>query len=167
MVAQKTTLLHGASGTPAHGVWRIAQNVAPNQPCLPTARVSWGMGFFSYTCAKTNLPILASTSWGGEESEVVVLFDDGSIMKGAYDGYGRVLTSVGSELELDYSSVLNGSVKLVLKKFYNGEDFSGLGRSWDEPGQGHFHDPEKIREWFAQGGFPSRAAYIEAFRNLG
>lgn len=124
------------------------------------------MGFFSYTCAKTNLPVLASTSWPEEYSRVVVLDEDGNKFSGSYDGYGNVITRDGSEIELDPygDSILSGKIKLVLKKFYDGETFQDLGRSNNDPGQGHFHDEGRIQLWYSRKGFPSHREFVEAYR---
>ena len=124
------------------------------------------MGFFSYTCAKTNLPVLASEAWPEKYSRVVVLDGEGNKFSGSYDGYGNVITPDGSEIELDPygDSILSGKTKLVLKKFYDGETFEDLGRSNSDPGQGYFHDEDKIEVWYARGGFPSHREYVEAYR---
>ncbi len=124
------------------------------------------MGFFSYTCAKTNLPVLASTSWPEKYSRVVVLDDEGNKISGSYDGYGNVITRGGAEIELDYNSILSGKTKLVLRKFYDGETFEDLGRSNNDPGQGHFHNEDAIELWYARGGFASYREYLGAFRGL-
>jgi hypothetical protein len=124
------------------------------------------MGFFSYTCAKTNLPVLASTSWPEKYSRVVVLDDEGNKFSGSYDGYGNVITRAGAEIELDDNSILSGQTKLVLKEFYNGETFEDLGRSNSDPGQGHFHDEKAIDLWYARCGFVSYREYLDAFRGL-
>jgi hypothetical protein len=118
------------------------------------------MGFFSYTCAKTHLPIMASTSWEGppEMCQVVVLKKDGSSFQGSYDGYGRV-----SGVEVDYEDLESGQVKYVLQKFWNGETFDQLGNSHNDPGQGHFHNAAKVMRWYAQGGFPSYKDFIKAY----
>lgn len=122
------------------------------------------MGFFSYTCAKTNLPVLASTSWPEEYSRVVVHDEDGNKFSGSYDGYGNVFTQSGSEIELDDSAILAGRTKLILRSFYDGETFEGLGKSNYDPGQGHFHDEEKIELWYSRKGFPSHREFVEAYR---
>jgi hypothetical protein len=124
------------------------------------------MGFFSYTCAKTNLPVLASTSWPEKYSRVVVLDDEGNKILGSYDGYGNVDTQTGAEIELDDSSILSGQTKLVLNAFYTGETFEDLGRSNSDPGQGHFHNEEAIELWYARGGFASYQEYLGAFRGV-
>jgi len=126
------------------------------------------MGFFSYTCAKTNLPVLASEAWPEKYSRVVVLDGEGNKFSGSYDGYGNVITRDGSEIELDPygDSILSGKTKLVLKEFYNGETFEDLGRSNSDPGQGYFHDEDKIELWYARRGFASYREYLGAFRGL-
>lgn len=122
------------------------------------------MGFFSFTCAKSHLPILASTSWGlGEFSRVHLLTRDGGNMQGHYDGYGRLDLDDGGTLEDLDDPVLAGKWKLVLSKFYRGEKFDELDRSFHEPGQGHFHDSTLVEKWFAQEGFPSYHAYVDAY----
>lgn len=51
------------------------------------------MGFFSYTCAKTGLPVMADA---GASTEDLVLCDAtlvprrGKCISGLYDGYGRL-----------------------------------------------------------------------------
>ena len=67
------------------------------------------------------------------------------------------------EVELDDGAILEGKVKLVSGKFYSGERFDALGRSGFDPGQGHFHDQDKIDGWYARGGFPSWADYRNAY----
>ncbi len=121
------------------------------------------MGFYSYTCAKTHLPIMASTSWGDDYSKVVVLSKSGSIFRGLYDGYGRVLTPEGIDVELDDGEVMGGKIKLVAGKFYSGESYDEIGCSGSDPGQGHFHDQDKVEEWYANGGFPTRKDYRDAY----
>lgn len=121
------------------------------------------MGFYSYTCAKTHLPILASTSWGDEYSKVVVLGENGTVFRGVYDGYGRVDVDGGMEVELDDGKILDGKVKLVASRFYDGEAFGEVGKSGADPGQGHFHDPTRIEAWYARGGFPSWGDFRNAY----
>lgn len=119
------------------------------------------MGFFSYTCAKSNLPILAGTSWGDrpEATTVVVVFKDGrSAVHGQYDGYGRV---DGVEVMEDIES---GRAKMVLRKYWQQERFSGLGKNENEPGQGHFHDEQFIDELYSAGPLPSARDYYAALQ---
>ena len=122
------------------------------------------MGFSSFTCAKTHLPIMASTSWGTDYSSVVMLSKDGSIVRGIYDGYGRLETELG-EIAV-YDKMGDGGkddAKMVHSRFYKGEKFADLGPSHHEPGQGHFHVAARLKEWFAKGGFPSYKDYCRAF----
>jgi hypothetical protein len=121
------------------------------------------MGFYSYTCAKTNLPIMASVSWGDEYAKVVVLGESGSFFKGVYDGYGRVLTPDGTEVEMEDSKILSGRLKLVLLKFYENERFEELGKSHSDPGQGHFHDEDLVDEWYSKRGFATWKEYRDAY----
>lgn len=121
------------------------------------------MGFYSYTCAKTNLPIMASVSWGDDYSKVVVLGKNGDMFRGTYDGYGRVCTLDGMEVELDDGDILSGKVKLVSGLFYAGETHGALPPSKTDPGQGHFHDSDRIGAWYARGGFPTWEDYRDAY----
>jgi len=124
------------------------------------------MGFSSYTCAKTNLPILNSNSWGymPETYEVVMLFKNGDRVTGSYDGYGRVDLDIGVAVESIHAAMENKEAKLVLQKFCTpGDTFESIvGFSRREPGQGHFHDPARIRKWYDKGGFKTYAAYCKA-----
>lgn len=125
------------------------------------------MGFYSYTCCKTNLPILASTSWGTNNySSVHLLGQDGSSVQGHYDGYGRIDMNNGESLEEIDERIQSGKWKLVLSQFYSGEKFDQLGNSRHDPGQGHFHDQHKIEQWYAQRGFPSYKDYLQAFKEI-
>ncbi len=108
---------------------------------------------------------MASTSWGDDYSKVVVLSSSGSIIRGIYDGYGRVLTPEGMEVELEDSEILSGKIKLVSEKFYNSEKFEDLSKSMSELGQGHFHNPETVESWYAKGGFSSWKEYRDAYNS--
>jgi hypothetical protein len=122
------------------------------------------MGFSSYTCAKSNLPVMASTSWGDQPAwcEVVLLHKDGRKQTGSYDGYGRI---DGQEVNNLWDLICSGEAKMILKMFYCGEAFEELGLSHNDPGQGHFHDEEFLIKSFAQGGFSSYEEYIKALEN--
>ena len=106
---------------------------------------------------------MASTSWGEEYSKVVILGKSGSVVKGIYDGYGRAFTRDGMELELDDAEIMGGDVKLVADRFYEGEKYEDLLASKSDPGQGHFHDEEKIQKWYNAGGFASWKEYVDAY----
>lgn len=111
------------------------------------------MGFFSYTCAKTGLPILADGPWRDVgASEVVALYPNGDRIRGSYDGYGRV---GGREILDDMDRP--GGAKLVLAEFFANEKYDSLGTSNHEPGQGYFHDEAFINAMFTA----ARAGSIE------
>jgi len=137
------------------------------------------MGFFSWTCAKTNMPIMASTSWAGHPFTKVVLLADGgrTVVKGTYDGYGRMQVGdaqwgdtltrrslvdiVGHRLS---GKINKGEVKLVLAKYYDpSDDFQSLGRSRNEPGQGHFHNEGFLGQCQKVGSFATYEGYCLAF----
>jgi len=60
------------------------------------------MGFFSWDCKKCGKSMRSSCVAGDDLlSKVIVLEKDGSILKGEYDGYGRVLTEY-NEHEIDF-----------------------------------------------------------------
>lgn len=92
------------------------------------------MGYFSYTCAKTGLPIISSDS-GVEDKffRIAVLEPDGSIIKGNYDGYGRVVNGHRS-----FESGELKDAKYVLAHFWKGEAYEALGKSWGDPEQGAY-----------------------------
>ena len=128
------------------------------------------MGFFSKTCAKTNLPVIHHGYWGDWHTKhpdffnVVVLYPDGRKVEGDYDGYGRV-----GEIELcpgGYNEELWDSRKFVLKKHYAGESYEDLGRSHDEMAQGHFMAEDFILycKMLKPKGFKDYSGYKRAFQ---
>lgn len=121
------------------------------------------MGFYSCLCAKTNLPVLADTSWSDKPdfTQVVVVCRDGSVIRGAYDGYGRV---EGLDIS-EHVSVLGGAdeARIVLAKYYAGERFEDLPPNANEIGQGHFHDEVFIEHLEKVGPLPSVAAYLTLY----
>ena len=130
------------------------------------------MGFFSKTCAKTNLPVIHhgyGNDWHRKYPkfyDVVVLYPDGRKIEGVYDGYGRVdgVSICGDE----YDHKLWGKIKFVLKEHYAGETYKDLGKSRDELGQGHFMSEEFIRycATVQSHGFKSYDAYKRSFKKL-
>ena len=103
------------------------------------------MGFFSWRCAKSDKPVMAevavrNTPWAFA-SEVVVLFNNGDLISGTYDGYGRV---DGVEL-IDYSEE---RWRMVIDQFYNGETFDQLSQNKYDQGQGFFYNDEDLQEEF-------------------
>ena len=68
------------------------------------------MGYFSKTCAKTNLPVVHSDRGYPALNNVVALLPNGTKITGSYDGYGRVN---GTELHDEWDDV-----KFVLTQHY-------------------------------------------------
>ena len=106
------------------------------------------MGFFSWRCAKSKKPVMADVGVQGSPwefaSDVVVLFKDGSVVKGSYDGYGRVFGDAHVEL-VDYPE---SQWRMVITRYYNGETFDQLAPNGHDPGQGFFYDDEDLEELF-------------------
>jgi hypothetical protein len=117
------------------------------------------MGFNSYVCAKSNLPILANCRWGDKFPtlcKVVAVAEHGPVVIGNYDGYGRVAG-------IDVSShVDKKEAKLVLAEFYNNETLDQLGSCNRDPLQGAYHDEEFLTESLERGGYTSYTHYCEA-----
>lgn len=113
------------------------------------------MGFFSWRCAKTDLPILAGAKrWPGDLRhlcEAVLVLPSGTTVHGTYDGSGRLgMASVkGDQAEgLAAAGNLSGvpDARLVLGHAYAGERHDDLKPSRDDPGQGFFHDDDALRD---------------------
>lgn len=123
------------------------------------------MGRFSWTCAKTHLPIMSPDPKRPEQSAIVLLFEDGSMLRGSYDGYGRIIRPGGAELDIT-DEIEYGHAKAVLAKFFapGTDHFDTLGANQSEPGQGYFHDPQFVDSIFAKAGFPRYEEYLDAFR---
>ena len=103
------------------------------------------MGFFSWRCAKSNKPVMAepaviASPWQFA-SEVVVLFKNGDLISGTYDGYGRV---DGFEL-IDYPEE---RWRMVIEKYYNSETFDQLAQNKYDQGQGFFYNDEDLEQEF-------------------
>jgi len=103
------------------------------------------MGFFSWRCAKSDKPVMAEVAVQGTPwkfaSEVIVLFNNGDRISGTYDGYGRV---DGFELV----DVPEERWRMVIKDFYNEENFDQLQRNKYDPGQGFFYDDADLEQEF-------------------
>lgn len=108
------------------------------------------MGFFSWTCAKTQLPIMATAHWGadpdiaGSLCDAVLIAPEGVVARGRYDGYGRL--GGFDIIDGGYGDLLDeGDAALVLSRWYDGERLGELEkRSLMEPGQGFFHEREEL-----------------------
>ena len=103
------------------------------------------MGFFSWRCAKSNKPVMAdvavrNTPWAFA-SNVIVLFKNGDLISGTYDGYGRV---DGFEL-IDHPEE---RWRMVIEKYYNRETFDQLAQNKYDQGQGFFYNDEDLEQEF-------------------
>lgn len=122
------------------------------------------MGFFSKTCAKTNLPVVHDGRGFPELSEIVALYPDGRRLVGFYDGYGRV---DGEDLcPGGYDEKVWDGLKFVLRFAYADEDYKALGPSHDELAQGHFMDDEFLRHCLEVKSFASHKDYKAAFKKM-
>lgn len=116
------------------------------------------MGFFSKTCAKTHLPVVAEPVGIWKLNRVIALLPDGRKFRGSYDGYGRV---DGHEVAEEWDKV-----KFVLEAYYEGEEYKDLGKSGVELGQGYFMDRKFLHHCLLNGPFKNRAEYTRAFKRL-
>jgi hypothetical protein len=116
------------------------------------------MGFFSKTCAKSHLPIIHEARGFPRLSKVVALLPSGEIVRGFYDGYGRV---GGVDLHEDWDKV-----KLVIESEYEGESYKDLPKSGNELGQGHFMSDQFLLYCLINKRFKSRSEYTRAFKRL-
>jgi hypothetical protein len=114
------------------------------------------MGFFSKTCAKTFMPIVAELRGYPRFHNVVALRPNGEIVEGVYDGYGRVNNV---ELHDDWDKV-----KFVLSSAYNGESYNDLGKSGSELAQGWFMDNQFLLFCAMRDSFKSYAEYKKYFK---
>ena len=108
------------------------------------------MGFFSWRCAKSDKPVMAEVAvrTGPWEfaSRVVVLYRNGSRIKGTYDGYGRVIHQ-GEEIEL--MDIPEENWRMVIEKYFNNEKFEDFPtkNKWDM-GQGFFYSDQELEKEF-------------------
>ena len=106
------------------------------------------MGFFSWKCAKSNKPVMAdigvrNSPWAFA-SRVVVLFKNGSVVRGDYDGYGRVHGDATVELV----DIPESHWRMVIEDFYDNETFDQLQPNKYDPGQGWFYDDQDLQNIF-------------------
>jgi hypothetical protein len=122
------------------------------------------MGFFSKTCAKTHLPIVADCVGYSKLNNIVVLYPDGRKIEGSYDGYGRV---DGEDLcPNGYDHDLWESLKFVIADSYEGESYKDLGKSHNELAQGYFMSDKFLEHCMVVGSFKTHAEYKKAFKKL-
>ena len=122
------------------------------------------MGFFSRTCAKTHIPVVASHKGiFNQFSQVVVLYPDGHKVVGEYDGYGRVN---GIDLLPECYGKDWDALKFIIQKHYAGENYDDLGKSGNELAQGFFMSREFLIHCELKGGFKNYSAYKKAFNKL-
>ena len=109
------------------------------------------MGFFSWQCAKTKKPVMADIGVRGSPwefaSKVRVLLKDGSVLRGSYDGYGRVI----GDAEIELVEIPESQWRMVIEDYYDGESFDQLEPNKHEPGQGWFWNDEDLKEVFGVG----------------
>jgi len=123
------------------------------------------MGFFSKTCAKTHLPVVADCKDLPFLNEIVVLYPNGTKLEGSYDGYGRVN---GIDLLPDgYVEKKWDAIKFVLKGKYEGETYKELGKSGDELAQGYFMSDRFLLYCMKVGSFESYADYKKSMHKYG
>ncbi len=133
------------------------------------------MGFSSFTCAKTNIPV-AGTAAAAERAhaEVVVLVEGEEPFRGLHDGYGRVTGSSPSRgvgvVDLNgrgtRAMLRDGRAKVVLAAFHGpGDAIGDLGRNARDPGQG-LHRSAFLRDCHEAGGFRSYEGYLLAFEGV-
>lgn len=123
------------------------------------------MGFFSKTCAKTNLPVVADCKGLPRLNEIVVLLPNGKKLEGSYDGYGRV--GGISLMPNGYIEKEWDAIKFVLKDKYAGESYKELGESGDELAQGYFMSDRFLLYCMKVGSFASYADYKKAMYKYG
>jgi hypothetical protein len=117
------------------------------------------MGFFSKTCAKTHLPVVAEPVGITKLNRVVALLPDGRKFTGSYDGYGRVDGH-------DEVAEAWDKVKFVLEAYYEGETYDDLGNSGPELAQGFFMSKDFLHYCLLKGPFKNRAEYTRTFKRL-
>ena len=113
------------------------------------------MGFFSWKCAKSDLPVMSSYGVDGTEwewmSHVVVLHKDANgfvnRFAGIYDGYGVVESPYGPYgLRIDLVDIPEDSWRMVIERFYKNDNFHSLPKNTNDPGQGYFYDDASLDE---------------------
>ena len=111
------------------------------------------MGFFSWRCAVSGLPILADTApWPDDLKHLckVVMLTKKGWIKGSTDGYGRLMVSERggrarlTEVPENLAEV--DDLRLVLQSVWKNEAHADVEASENEPNQGFFWDHDQLRE---------------------
>lgn len=104
------------------------------------------MGFFSWNCKECGHPMLCSAATEKKNrwmNEVVVIEDNGSILKGEYDGYGRV-----NDREIDFYAPQcyhhHCWEKAGCPTTYTGESKSARDQGWFFNDNVHNFSPDEI-----------------------
>lgn len=106
------------------------------------------MGFFSWRCASSNIPVMAedavrNTPWV-IACRVIVLFRDGSRIIGTYDGYGRVYNESHEVDLMDYDE---SQWRMSILSCYSSETFEQLKPNKHDRGQGFFYSDEELTDF--------------------
>jgi hypothetical protein len=119
------------------------------------------VGFFSNLCAKSgeSIPVYPWAKLPKEQSHIVSVLPDDTVIEGIYNGYGRVVTPQGEvnllkatedvfkKLNLDSSfKSVYSSQKWVKKKYYKNEKYKDLEFSKHDETQGYFYDQDQRDE---------------------
>lgn len=111
------------------------------------------MGFFSWRCAECGRSIMNMYVDSAEGPAVRAIHKDGRVVRGVYDGYGRIETDADSEPYAEGKTVelVDGDwnvayvesdetsrAKLVHAQCYTGQSFDELRHNERCPNQGYF-----------------------------
>ena len=108
------------------------------------------MGFFSWRCSKSNISIPTMyLNMPRKYSEVVLVTPDNRCLRGVYDGYGRIISDSGDEINILSEVEEINQVKLVRADKFNGEKYSELEPSKDCPYQGFFYSKSYVTRNFS------------------
>lgn len=126
----------------------------------------------SYTCARTQIPIVADRYAGGVDLSHVHLVDadDRILATGRYDGFGRLLFRDGGFQDLDAgmapAALAAGSWRLLLAGMMSRPARASEALSRPDPGLGRFHDQRMLEQAVAADGFASHFGFLLAYRRL-
>lgn len=90
------------------------------------------MGFFSWDCRCCGESMKEGRDWMGD---VVIVGDDGSVVRGKYDGYGRVESRMG-EVEIVEADGHFACYHAACYKIAGKPDYDGPSRSANDQGCG-------------------------------